>query len=242
MSGYSAWVDGAEVKGSIAGKSSNDLTVSGRTVTAPAGYYASSASKSIGVGTITSGSATISAVSYTYNSTNGNFSVTGSANVSAPSVGTAGYISSTEGTRNANNGGATVNTTVAKITGSTTITGTTTTKPVIARTTTTASGATNVGSGDATTTKPISGYYVSVKTNANTGTLTATPGITTAGYGTSAVHGIVAGTATVGASASDETYIAVPGGSATTPATTITTNPTISIDSAGKITASYSGS
>ena len=47
LSGYSAWVDGAEVKGSIATKTSSDLTTSGATVTVPAGYYASSASASV---------------------------------------------------------------------------------------------------------------------------------------------------------------------------------------------------
>lgn len=42
---------GNNVTGNIAAKSSSDLTVSGATVTAPAGYYASSASKSVATGT-----------------------------------------------------------------------------------------------------------------------------------------------------------------------------------------------
>ena len=100
----------------------------------------------------------------------------------------------------------------------------------------------DVGSGDATTTKPSSGYFVAVKSNENTGTITATPSITTAGYGTSANHALTGATATVGASASDETYIVVQSGSASTPATTITKNPTISVNASGLITASYSGS
>ena len=47
LSGYSAWVDGSEVKGSIATKTSSNMTVDGATVTAPAGYYASNSSKSV---------------------------------------------------------------------------------------------------------------------------------------------------------------------------------------------------
>jgi len=47
LSGYSAWVDGAEVKGNIATKTSDNLSVDGSTVTAPAGYYATSASASV---------------------------------------------------------------------------------------------------------------------------------------------------------------------------------------------------
>lgn len=45
--------DGTKTQGSIATKSSSDLTVSGATVTAPAGYYSSSASASVTSGTIT---------------------------------------------------------------------------------------------------------------------------------------------------------------------------------------------
>ena len=42
---------GAAVTGNIATKSSSDLTASGATVTAPAGYYASAASKAVASGT-----------------------------------------------------------------------------------------------------------------------------------------------------------------------------------------------
>ena len=59
LNGYSAWVDGAEVKGSIATKTSSDLTVSGSTVTTPAGFYAASASKSVGAGSATTPATTI---------------------------------------------------------------------------------------------------------------------------------------------------------------------------------------
>ena len=42
--------NGAKVTGTIASKASSDLTASGATVTAPAGYYASAASKAVASG------------------------------------------------------------------------------------------------------------------------------------------------------------------------------------------------
>ena len=229
----------------ISAKDSTNLSVSGNTVTAPAGYYNSAASASVANGSISAsatGSATISGLTFTYDSTNSRFEISGSGSISGTataSVGTAGYVSS--GATGSTSGTASVSAHIAKIAGSTEITGASTRKPTIARTTTTAAGATNVGTGDATTTAPSSGYFVSVKSNANTGTLTATPTVSSAGYGNAEQHGIEAATKTVGASASDVTYVQVPGGSAATPATTITKNPTISVDTNGLITASVSG-
>ena len=239
---------GAEVEGTIAAKTSSDLTVSGATVTAPAGFYGSDASATIDNGTLSAsatGSATISSLTPTYNSSNDEFDITGSASISGTataSVSTAGYVgTSTTGT-GSTTGTASVSAALPVIAGSTTITGTKKVTPVISRTTTTATGATNVGSGTASTTKPSSGYFVSVKSAANTGTLTATPSVTSAGYGNADHNDIAGNTETVGANASAETYITVPGGSATTPATTITADPTITVSSGGLITASYSGS
>lgn len=208
ISGYSAWVDGIEVKGNIESKTSADLIVNGKTITAPAGSYTEDVSASVAVGTVTSGSATITSLTKTYNSTSGKFDISGSANVSAPTVGAAGYVSSTEGTKNANTGGATVNATLNKIVGSTTITGATTKKPVISKQST-PSSVTNAASGAATTTEPSSGVYVAVKSAENTGTLTATPSVTTEGYGTAANNSISGNIATVGATASDMTYIPI---------------------------------
>jgi len=51
LSGYSGFVDGAEVKGNIVTKTSSNLTASGATVTVPAGYYASEATKSVATAT-----------------------------------------------------------------------------------------------------------------------------------------------------------------------------------------------
>lgn len=242
LSGYSAWVDGAEVKGNIAAKTSADLTVSGPTVTAPAGFYGSDASATVATGALSAsatGSATVDEVAFAYNSTSGKFDVTGSESITGTAtatVNTAGYV--TTGTTGSTTGTAGVAATANKIVGSTTITGDSTKKPAIGRTDTSASGATNVGTGTASTSAPSSGYFVSVQSPANTGTLTATPGVTTAGYGTTANHGITGNTATVGALASDVTYITVASGSATTPATAITANPTFSFNSTtGVITA-----
>lgn len=53
--------DGTGITGNIASKSSSDLTASGATVTAPAGYYASSASKSVASGSATTPSTSITA-------------------------------------------------------------------------------------------------------------------------------------------------------------------------------------
>jgi len=48
LSGYTAHAgSGASISGSIATKSSSDLTSSGATVTVPAGYYSSAATKTV---------------------------------------------------------------------------------------------------------------------------------------------------------------------------------------------------
>lgn len=51
LSGKTAYVDGSKITGTIASKSSGDLTASGATVNVPAGYYASAASKSVDTAT-----------------------------------------------------------------------------------------------------------------------------------------------------------------------------------------------
>lgn len=51
--GKKAWVNGAEVTGTIPEKSSTDVTVSGKTITVPAGVYDDSVTKSVADGTVT---------------------------------------------------------------------------------------------------------------------------------------------------------------------------------------------
>ena len=86
--------DGTDITGSIESKTSSDLTASGDTVTAPAGYYASSASKNVA-----SGSATTPATSITANpsisvSNSGLITATVSASQSVTPTVSAGYVSS----------------------------------------------------------------------------------------------------------------------------------------------------
>lgn len=52
-SGKKGWVDGVEVTGTVLAKSGTDLTVSGKTVTVPAGMYDSQATKSVADGAAT---------------------------------------------------------------------------------------------------------------------------------------------------------------------------------------------
>lgn len=51
LSGKTAYVDGEKVTGTIATKTSSNLSASGATVTVPAGYYASQATKSVATAT-----------------------------------------------------------------------------------------------------------------------------------------------------------------------------------------------
>ena len=91
LNGVTAYADGVKYTGSIQSKSSSDLTASGATVTAPAGYYASQATKSVSSGSATA-PATISGTSASVST--GTNTITLSKTVSVtPSV-TAGYVSS----------------------------------------------------------------------------------------------------------------------------------------------------
>lgn len=84
--------DGTLVTGSIQSKSSSDLTVSGDTVTAPAGYYSSNASKSVASGAVTA-PASISGTSATVSTGTNTLTLSKTVSVT-PNVTTAGYISS----------------------------------------------------------------------------------------------------------------------------------------------------
>ena len=91
LNGLTAYANGTKVTGTIASKSSSDLTASGATVTAPAGYYASAASKSVSSGSATA-PATISGTSASVST--GTNTITLSKTISVtPSV-SAGYVAS----------------------------------------------------------------------------------------------------------------------------------------------------
>jgi len=92
LSGNTAYAKGTKYTGTIATKTSTDITASGDTVTVPAGYYASQNTKSVASGSVTAPS-TISGTSATVST--GTNTITLSKTVSVtPSVTTAGYVSS----------------------------------------------------------------------------------------------------------------------------------------------------
>ena len=90
LSGNTAYADGVKYTGSIATKSASDLTASGATVTVPAGYYASQATKSVTSGSATA-PATISGTSATVST--GTNTLTLSKTVSVTPTVSAGYVS-----------------------------------------------------------------------------------------------------------------------------------------------------
>lgn len=94
LSGNTAYANGTKYTGSIATKSSSDLTASGATVTVPSGYYATQASKAVASGSATTPATSITADPTITVSSGGliTASVSKSQNVT-PTV-SAGYVSS----------------------------------------------------------------------------------------------------------------------------------------------------
>ena len=90
-SGVTAYANGTKITGSATENDSSDLTVSGATVTAPAGFYSSSASASVSSGSATA-PATISGTSASVST--GTNTLTLSKTVSVTPTVTAGYVSS----------------------------------------------------------------------------------------------------------------------------------------------------
>ena len=89
--GTTAYADGTKYTGTAAENDSSDLTASGATVTAPAGYYASSASKAVASGSATA-PATISGTSASVST--GTNTLTLSKTLSVTPTVSAGYVSS----------------------------------------------------------------------------------------------------------------------------------------------------
>lgn len=89
VTGYGS--GGTKYTGTIATKTSSDLTASGATVTVPAGYYASQASKAVANGSATA-PATISGTSATVSTGTNTLTLSKTVSVT-PSV-TAGYVAS----------------------------------------------------------------------------------------------------------------------------------------------------
>ena len=92
LASYTAYANGTKYTGTITSKSSSDVTVSGDTVSVPAGNYSSAVSKSVAAGSVTAPSS-ITGTSATV--TTGTNTLTLAKTVSVtPAVTTAGYISS----------------------------------------------------------------------------------------------------------------------------------------------------
>ena len=95
LSGNTAYADGVKYTGTITTKSSTDMTASGATVTAPAGYYAESSSKTIASGSATTPATSISVTpTITVDSTTGVITASVSGTQSVTPIVSAGYISS----------------------------------------------------------------------------------------------------------------------------------------------------
>lgn len=188
------------------------------------------------LGEITSGSATINTLNYTFDSTNTNFKVAGTGTVAAPSVNVPGYISSTSGTKNTNT--ATVAATVNQISIQANLSGTGTRKPVITKN----SNSNIAASGTATTTRPSNGYYIAVNSAEHVGPIQATAAVTAAGYGTT-VSGQYTTTPSAqlstGALASDITYIPITTATFANSATSGTTYTDISSTAPALISGDY---
>ena len=86
--------DGTDITGSITSKTSSDLTASGATVTAPAGYYASSASKAVASGSATTPATTITANPTISVSNSGLITASVGKSQSVTPTVSAGYVSS----------------------------------------------------------------------------------------------------------------------------------------------------
>ena len=91
LDGVTAYANGTKITGSIATKTASNLSASGATVTVPAGYYASQATKSVDSGSATA-PASISGTSASVST--GTNTLTLSKTVSVTPNVTAGYIAS----------------------------------------------------------------------------------------------------------------------------------------------------
>ena len=110
LAGNTAYADGTKYTGTIASKAASDLTVSGDTVTVPAGYYSSQATKAVATGSA-SAPTSISGTSATL--TSGTNTLTLTKSVSVTPVVSAGYVASGTATNSSVSLTATVTTKAA---------------------------------------------------------------------------------------------------------------------------------
>lgn len=182
----------------------------GAVTVATAGYIPANTNVgSFGAATIVSGAGSAIIGDPTYNSSSGKFTLTASGTVAAPSVSTAGYISSDVGTKTGNtvSGSKTLN----KISlASEKTSGNLTVAPTLTRTAR-PSGDTwvDAASGAATTTKPTSGPYVRIDAAAATNSVVIKGKVTSEGYGTTSYYTAADTTYTVGAAAATTRYVPI---------------------------------
>lgn len=129
LSGYTAYADGTKFTGAIATKTASDMTVSGATVTAPAGYYASNTSKAVASGSAKTPATTITANPTITVSDTGLVTATASGSKSVTPTVTAGYVSAgTAGTVSVSGSNTKQLDTSSVTEGTTTVSGTTATR------------------------------------------------------------------------------------------------------------------
>ena len=202
-------------------------TGSSRTITITAGY---NSARTLTIGpvsdgpkaTVTSGTATLGTLTYTYDSTNTIFNISGTATISQATAPTAGYISNSAGTRNGNSNE--VFQTVAVVTVGSEATGTfTKAKPVIVRTAKASGSWVDAGTGNASASATANKPYVQVDAAAVSATLTTRGKVTAAGYGTTSNFKRATNVQhDVGSLAADTVYIPIKEGTIVSPDITIT--------------------
>lgn len=94
LSGYTAYVKGQKITGTITTRSSGEISASGATVSIPPGYYANSTTKTISTGKATTPTTTITATPTISISSTGKITASASTSKSITPTITAGYISS----------------------------------------------------------------------------------------------------------------------------------------------------
>ena len=217
--------------------------ISGNTVSWGTGWI-TEGSKVVGAGSVKSGTGTITVANPVYNSTNTNFTISASLTIPAPTVVSAGYVSSSIGTKTANSasGSLTLNRVAVKAS----LSGGGATTPVISRTAKPTDDTwVDAASGSGTTTKPTSSAYVRVDVPASTKTITATPSVSSAGYGTTSYYSATNDATTGGHTAASPLYVPIKIGTVKSPNTTATlsgpsynsTNENFTISASGTIAA-----
>lgn len=94
LEGKTAYVKGSKVTGTITTKTATDVTASGKTVSVPAGYYASAVSKSVTDGSATTPSTTITVTPTISVNSSGLITASGTTTKSVTPNVSAGYVSS----------------------------------------------------------------------------------------------------------------------------------------------------